>query len=344
MAGIKDSAQEQKDLATKAPNTLPEVGKPEVAPIGKKSEEETKPAPVLDPSKTEQISIYTMDPDELKKLEERSLTTPETPAAGESEQQKKDAEKAAATAAAAAAPDPREKIIADQRAEITRLQQQRAQQAREKEEAEWVGYKKPTEEDLDVLYDEDREAYDLAVDKVKRHDEYLNTKAHSEVENAYNDNKNAVFGFLAAQKKVELNDATRAELMKTLENKDSEETKLILEMDDYLQKNFAPIKRVAIGKNDKGNVQYLPVYSQEQITNAYNLLHFNDIIKSREETIQAQTLEKIKKAGVGGSAFDRMEPPGPGDITAKKPEDFTQAEVLNMSEEQLGHVAKMFNP
>jgi hypothetical protein len=101
---------------------------------------------------------------------------------------------------------------------------------------------------------------------------------------------------------------------------------------------------VAIGRDDKGNVQYLPVYSEKQITDAYNLLHFNDIIKQREETVRTEVMKKIDAAASGGSVFDRMENAGPGDLASKKPEDFTQKDLLAMDEEQLNHVAKMYNP
>ncbi len=69
-----------------------------------------------------------------------------------------------------------------------------------------------------------------------------------------------------------------------------------------------------------------------------------DIIKSREDNIRTETAKKIEDAAKGGSAFDRMETPKPGDVISKKPEEFSQNDILHMDEDQLKHVDKMYNP
>lgn len=347
MAGQEEkSAQEQQAADQKS--ALPGTEKPAVEKPEQKPEE--KPAESLDPTKVGAEDLLTADLDTLDQLDEHYQKNPEDPAeetpaeTDTGEQQKSDEEKAAEQRAVEGEEDPKDKIIADQKAEITKLQQDRAKSAKEEQDAEWKGYEPPNDEDLDLLYDEDREAYDIAVEKQKRYETYLETKAHEQVADAHNENSDAVLSFLADQKGAELNDATRAELIKALKTEGSDEVKLIQELDDYLSANIIPVKRVSVGKDDKGNEQFLPVYSKEQITAAYNLLHFNDIIKSREDKIRTEAAQKIADAASGGSAFDRMESPGPGDVTQKKPNEYTQAEILMMDEDTLKHVDKQYNP
>ena len=165
---LAQQAKEQAQQAADAQNALPGGEKP---PVEKPGEEKS------DLSKVAPDGILTMDLDELGEMDEHLAEHPEKLEVEEEREEVKPPgseqkpEKKPEKEEKPPVEDPKDKIIADQRSELTKLQQDRAQKAQETESAEWKGYKKPTDEDLDILYDEDREAYDIAKDKQERHEQ-----------------------------------------------------------------------------------------------------------------------------------------------------------------------------
>lgn len=298
------------------------------------------------PKAGEESKILDMDVEELAKMDEHLAENPEEVEEKPLEGVQKSEEELAAAEAAKVAEekeaikkeedDPKDKQLKDQKAEITRLQQDAVKREKQESDGKWKGYKPLTNEEKEELLDDDnKEAYKIAIEQESEYNEYLKDKSHQQITDANIENRDVVLNFLARMKGTDLNDAARAEILKTLEKEDSPETKLILEVDEYLGKNFKPVRQVKVGED-----QFLPVYSKEQIESAYKILHHEDIVNAKVETTKKEVTQTLEKLGKSGSIFDRVET-SPGEETKmKKAQEYSQNDVENMDPKQLEILSK----
>lgn len=303
-------------------------------------------------------SPYEMDPDQLDKTIEK-MTDEETGEIKEPEiktEEEKEAE-AEAKAEAATAEEEKKKEeestpekkydaqgheitgdpLRDTQAALQRERDKRVEMERKLEEERFKGFEKLGTDDEDLLKEEDPDGYLVYKERERDYEKHTADLLDDDINEAHKVNRDSVIDFMAGQ--LELDSAKPGDqerIISLLRNPDSEESQMMMKLDNFLSDNMKPVKTVKVSDKDA-----IPVYSAEQLATAHKIIYHDKIIADREKVVREATLTKIETAEKGGSHFDRL---GKTDDSrpagGKKIDEYTQDEIYNMTEDQLETLSK----
>ena len=220
---------------------------------------------------------------------------------------------------------------------MQREREKRIEAEKKLEQERFKGFEKLDDNDVELLKEEDPDGYLLYKDRERDYESHKSKLLDDDINDAHEANRDSVIGFMAKRLELDPNKPSDQErILSLMRNRDSDETKMMIKLDDFLSTNVKPVKMVKVSETDA-----IPVYSQDQLDAAYKIVYHDEIITSKEKAVREATLNKIKEAGEGGSAFDRLgknEDAGPSG--GKKIDDYSQDEIYNMSEEDADRLLK----
>ena len=241
--------------------------------------------------------------------------------------------------------------LKDTKAALTRSQQEIAElkkQLRENElksrERSVEGFKKLSESELQDLKVDDPDGYIEYVlaekaheqnlsdlDSFKKESEEAEKKASEELLSAQQveattEMRNNIVDFIS-----DITGKTSEESLELLSNRDSNEYKLIQEMDQFVVENLTPQKIVGD----------MPVYNARQLKMAYNAIKMDDIVSGARKSAREEVVNAIDNASKGGSHFDRLPSDNSGN-KGKTIDQYSQDEINAMTYDQLVQLEKEF--
>jgi len=333
-----------------------EEPKPEEKVEDPKPAEEPKPegTPAKDKDPLE------MTPDELEKRENELLEKGEEPPAEEKTEEKSE-EKPDKKAEKPEEPEKKEEEtppeprydkdgnlitgdpLKDTQARLTREIEEKKRLERELADKKFEKFERLTPEKKDELKYDDPDAFEQYLEDERAYDQHEADKITAELLDAHEQNTNNVVEFVATVNGLDPS-RERDSILSELRNPESEATKLMMGLNDHLEKNIRP-DRLIRSKDENGNDVEYPLYSKEKLHLAYNAVYSEKIQSEMAKSIREKTLADIENAANGGSKLDRVESSASGPSSGQKtPEEYSQEEIFYMTPDQLEKLEKQYTP
>lgn len=222
-------------------------------------------------------------------------------------------------------PESAKSILTKVNQRIAELDRREAELEKKMRASEFKDFQELDEDEEEVLKEQDPDAYNVYEEEKAKYQDFKKEMAERDTKTWNQEQSQEIAVFLADRFQLDLQNDADGSLKKIQEelNKDDSEMKTVFkEVLDHCQENYKPVKTV--GDN--------PVFSSKQFIRAYRDLHFDEVVDSKLSAERTKILDSINAAGQNSSVFDQNRGSEHTSPLSKKPEDYTQEEILAMDD------------
>lgn len=228
--------------------------------------------------------------------------------------------------------------------ELKRVKEEKERLEKDLAAKEFDGFEYLSEEDQAELKEDDPDAYIRYKDREKRYNQLQQEKEQIEIREIQNGMKNASLDFFGNMMGLDMNSEANREdnekkVIEALKDPESREFKVAMKLDDHLMRNVIPVKSKKVKDRD-GNEHLLTYFSQDQLQMAYNYLFKDEILNNATKSGRNEAIDAIDRASNGGSKLQKASQDKSDSSRPKKLEDYSQAEIDSMDEDQLNQLIK----